>query len=98
MDNQEFHFPFKDKYARVGLYKNTNPRQIIMHKTIALFALLTLPLAGCLEDPATRGLAGAAGGALVADAFNGNVLTGAVIGGLAGAATCGVNVGLPPCY
>ena len=54
-----------------------------MHKTIALFVLLTLPLAGCLEDPASRGLAGAAGGAIVADAFNGNVLTGAVIGGLA---------------
>ena len=69
-----------------------------MHKTIALFALLTLPLAGCLEDPASRGLVGAAGGAIVAEAFEGNALTGAIIGGLAGVATCGVSVGLPPCY
>jgi len=64
----------------------------------AVFALLTLPLAGCLEDPASRGLVGAAGGALVSDAFNGNPITGAVIGGLAGVATCGINVGLPSCY
>jgi len=69
-----------------------------MHKTIALFVLLTLPLAGCLEDPASRGLAGAAGGAIVADAFNGNVLTGAVIGGLAGAASCSVDLGQGKCY
>ncbi len=69
-----------------------------MFRTIAVFTLLTLPLAGCLEDPASRGLVGAAGGALVSDAFNGNALTGALIGGLAGVATCGVNVGLPPCY
>lgn len=69
-----------------------------MHKSILLVALLTLPLAGCLQDPASRGLAGAAAGALVADATDNNALTGAVIGGLAGAATCGVDIGLPPCY
>lgn len=69
-----------------------------MFRPIALLALLTLPLAGCLEDPATRGIAGAAGGALVSDAFGGNPITGAVIGGLAGVATCGVDVGLPACY
>ena len=69
-----------------------------MYKTIALFAAITLPLAGCLQDPASRGLAGAAGGALIADAFDGNVLTGAVIGGLAGAASCSVDLGQGKCY
>ena len=68
-----------------------------MRKSLILFALLTAPLAGCMQDPATRGLAGAATGALLADATDNNVLTGAVIGGLAGAATCGIELGLPPC-
>ncbi|WP_395539439.1 hypothetical protein [Neotabrizicola sp. sgz301269] len=68
-----------------------------MRKSLILFALLTAPLAGCMQDPASRGLAGAATGALLADATENNVLTGAVIGGLAGAATCGIELGLPPC-
>lgn len=68
-----------------------------MQKSLIVFALLTMPLAGCLQDPASRGAAGAAAGALVADATDGNLLTGAVIGGLAGVATCGIELGLPPC-
>ncbi len=68
-----------------------------MRKNLVILPLLVLPLAGCLQDPASRGIAGAAAGALVADAFDGNMVTGAVIGGLAGAATCGVNLGLPAC-
>ena len=69
-----------------------------MRKSILLIALLTLPVAGCMQDPASRGLAGAAAGAAIADITDNNAVTGAVIGGLAGAATCGVNLGLPPCY
>ena len=69
-----------------------------MHKTVILLAILSVPLAGCMQDPASRGLAGAAAGAALADLTDNNALTGALIGGLAGAATCGVNVGLPPCY
>lgn len=69
-----------------------------MQKSILLLALLTLPLAGCMQDPASRGLAGAAVGAVVADATGGSAINGGVIGGLAGVATCGVNIGLPPCY
>ncbi|MBE2278201.1 MAG: hypothetical protein IAE87_18110 [Rhodobacteraceae bacterium] len=68
-----------------------------MHKTLVLFALLTLPLSGCLQDPASRGLAGAAAGAAIADAMDENILAGAALGGLAGAATCGIEVGLPAC-
>jgi hypothetical protein len=68
-----------------------------MRKSLIIFALLLTPLAGCMQDPASRGLAGAAAGALVADATKGDLLTGAVIGGLAGVATCGIEVGLPPC-
>ncbi|MBE0555479.1 MAG: hypothetical protein IH625_17495 [Rhodobacteraceae bacterium] len=69
-----------------------------MRNSILLVALLTLPLAGCMQDPASRGLAGAAAGAILADATDNDAVTGAVIGGLAGVATCGVNLGLPPCY
>lgn len=69
-----------------------------MHKTIALFLITTVPLAGCLQDPGSRGLAGAAAGAVIADVTDNNAATGAIIGGLAGVATCGVNLGLPPCY
>lgn len=69
-----------------------------MRKSLLLLALATLPLAGCMQDPASRGLAGAAVGAVVADATGGNAINGGVIGGLAGVATCGINLGLPPCY
>ena len=69
-----------------------------MRKSLLLLAILTMPLAGCLQDPASRGLAGAAAGAAIADVTDNSAITGAVIGGLAGAATCGVNIGLPPCY
>mgnify|MGYP000871633763 CR=1 FL=1 len=68
-----------------------------MHKTIIVFALLTLPLSACMQDPASRGIAGAAAGALVADALDENMVAGAALGALAGAATCGIELGLPPC-
>lgn len=68
-----------------------------MRKSLILFALLSTPLAGCMQDPASRGMAGAAAGALVADAFDENIIAGAALGGLAGAATCGIEIGLPPC-
>jgi hypothetical protein len=68
-----------------------------MRKSLVVFALLSTSLSGCLQDPASRGLAGAATGALVADALDENMVAGAAIGGLAGVATCGIELGLPPC-
>jgi hypothetical protein len=68
-----------------------------MRKSLIVFALLTTSLAGCMQDPASRGLAGAAGGALLADALDENMLAGAALGGIAGLATCGIELGLPPC-
>lgn len=68
-----------------------------MRKSLIVFSLLTLPLAGCLQDPTSRGVAGAVAGAAVADAFDQNMVAGAALGALAGAATCGVQLGLPPC-
>ncbi|AZL58493.1 hypothetical protein EI545_06400 [Tabrizicola piscis] len=68
-----------------------------MRKSLILFALLSTPLAGCMQDPTSRGLAGAAAGAVIADATKSDMLTGAVIGGLAGVASCGIELGLPPC-
>jgi hypothetical protein len=68
-----------------------------MRRSLVFFALLTTSLAGCMQDPASRGLAGAAGGALLADVTKSDVVTGAVIGGLAGVASCGIELGLPPC-
>jgi hypothetical protein len=60
-----------------------------MRKLIALLLIAT-PLAGCMQDPGTRGLAGAVLGAAVADATDENMLAGAAIGGLAGAASCAI--------
>ncbi|MBY0350117.1 hypothetical protein [Tabrizicola sp.] len=68
-----------------------------MQKSLLVFGLFSTVLAGCVQDPASRGLAGAAAGALVADALDENLLTGAAIGGLAGVATCGIELGLPRC-
>lgn len=52
-------------------------------KTLALLTA-TLSLSACLNTDAERGLAGAAGGAVIADATGGSALTGAVVGGAAG--------------
>ncbi|MBA4323942.1 MAG: hypothetical protein C0426_02470 [Rhodobacter sp.] len=68
-----------------------------MRKSLVIFALLSTTLAGCMQDPASRGMAGAAAGALVADALDENMLAGAALGGMAGLATCGIELGLPPC-
>lgn len=69
-----------------------------MRKSFFLLAVLTLPLAGCLDDPGTRALAGAGAGAILADATDNNALTGAVIGGLAGAASCSLPAAQCPRY
>lgn len=55
-------------------------------KTFRLAAVLAtaFALSGCVMTDTERGLAGAAGGAVIADATGGNALTGAVIGGAAG--------------
>lgn len=68
-----------------------------MQKSLIVFAILSTSLAGCMQDPASRGMAGAAAGALVADALDENMLAGAALGGLVGVATCGIELGLPPC-
>ena len=69
-----------------------------MRNTLLLLAALsTFAVAGCVQTPGTRALGGAAAGAVISDATGGSALTGAVIGGLAGAASCGVP-GLPRCY
>lgn len=55
-------------------------------KSIKVLGLVAcaFSLSGCLATDTERGLAGAAGGAVIADATGGNALTGAVIGGAAG--------------
>ena len=55
-------------------------------KTVKMLGLLAcaVALSGCLDTYTERGLAGAAGGAWIADVTGGNALTGAVIGGAAG--------------
>jgi osmotically inducible lipoprotein OsmB len=55
--------------------------------SLRLAAALTasaFALSGCLETSAERGLAGAAGGAVVGNALGVNPITGAAIGGAAG--------------
>ena len=55
-------------------------------KTVKMLGLLAcaVALSGCLDTDTERGLAGAAGGAVIADVTGGNALTGAVVGGAAG--------------
>lgn len=52
-------------------------------KPIAVL-LATFALSACLQTDAERGLAGAAGGAVIADVTGGSAVTGALVGGAAG--------------
>lgn len=52
-------------------------------KSIGALALVGA-LAGCLQNDAERGVAGAAAGAVIADATGNSALTGAIIGAGAG--------------
>lgn len=53
-------------------------------KSYILIGIAAFALSGCLNSDAERGLAGAAGGAVIAGATGGNAVTGAVIGGAGG--------------
>lgn len=53
-------------------------------KSFLLFVTLSLGLSGCLASDAERGLAGAAGGAVIGGVTGGSPVTGAVVGGAAG--------------
>ncbi|WP_421701179.1 hypothetical protein [Aliiroseovarius sp.] len=64
-------------------------------KTIAMAACAAIILAGCQWNDMQRAGAGAAAGAVVARATNGNLITGAVIG--AGAGALCDDVGLEIC-
>ncbi len=59
---------------------------------LAAVAALVVPLAGCLENDTERALAGAAAGALIADATDNPVGTGAIIGAGVGAFCDDLNV------
>jgi osmotically inducible lipoprotein OsmB len=60
-----------------------------MHiRSFLLLAVVTTSLAGCLQDPASRGVGGAIAGAAIADALDENLLAGAALGAAGGAATC----------
>lgn len=68
-----------------------------MRKTLFLLAILApITVAGCMSTPTERALGGAVAGAVIADATKNDVITGALIGGAAGAVSCGVP-GLPRC-
>lgn len=53
-------------------------------QTLIIMALCATTLSACLENDLQRGGVGALGGAVVADALGGNVVTGALIGAGAG--------------
>ena len=56
-----------------------------MYKPLTLLAAVSLlGLTACLDTDLERGLAGAAAGAVIADATGGTVVTGAAVGGAAG--------------
>lgn len=52
---------------------------------ISLGLVSAVALSGCMQTDGERALAGAAAGALVADATDNNVVAGAALGGAAGA-------------
>lgn len=59
----------------------------------AILLLTTvLALSACVASDGERALVGAAGGAVIADATGGSVLTGALVGGAAGAVCDDVGV------
>jgi osmotically inducible lipoprotein OsmB len=63
-----------------------------MKKTTMVLALLSMMgLTACLNDDVSCGIAGAAGGAVLADALGGDALVGAAVGGAAGALANDVN-------
>lgn len=51
---------------------------------LAMLTAAALSLTACVDTDAERGLAGAVGGAVIADATGGSALTGAAVGGAAG--------------
>ncbi|MBP9182426.1 MAG: hypothetical protein KBF78_04775 [Fuscovulum sp.] len=51
---------------------------------LAMLMAAALSLTACVDTDAERGLAGAVGGAVIADVTGGSALTGAAIGGAAG--------------
>lgn len=65
-------------------------------QSLLLAAVAAVTLAGCMQTPQDRALAGAVAGALIADATDENMVAGGALGALAGAASCGIP-GLPPC-
>jgi osmotically inducible lipoprotein OsmB len=62
-----------------------------MVKLTAALAVV-VALAGCLQNDAQRGVAGAVGGGAIAGATGGDVATGALIGGAAGVFCRDLNV------
>jgi osmotically inducible lipoprotein OsmB len=53
-------------------------------RSFLIFFSIAFGLSGCLASDTERGLAGAAGGAVIGGVTGGNPVTGAVIGGAAG--------------
>lgn len=79
-----------------------------MYKTVVLIPFLALALAACdnngyrsstspLDSAVVRTVGGAAAGAVVADVTNGSKTRGALIGAVAGGASCAVP-GMNNCY
>ncbi len=67
-----------------------------MQSNVILMGLAGVVLSACMQTPVERGVGGAIAGAALADAMDENMVAGAALGALGGAATCGIR-GLPPC-
>jgi osmotically inducible lipoprotein OsmB len=72
---------FQPCFTLATLFQN---RAIMSVKSLLLLCTCVLTLSGCLQNDTQRGLAGAAGGAVIASATGGSAVTGAVVGGAAG--------------
>ena len=57
----------------------------MLHFRLLFAAAAVASLSACLDNDLERGLAGAAAGAVLSDAVGGDPVTGAIVGGAAGA-------------
>lgn len=67
------------------------------HSPLLLALVAATALSGCLQTDQERALAGAAGGAIIADALDTSAITGAALGAAAGALYCDVAPGAAGC-
>ena len=74
----------KDSRCLVGLIGSFLTKDTSMYLKIILLLPVLFSMGGCLRNDTERGIAGAAGGAVISGAIGGSPAAGALVGGAAG--------------